>query len=76
MQRLLAEEGLFYWWEHEGDASSPSLGRHTLVISDHNGALAANAQAQWRYTQAGAVHKQDSIPEFDTLTPVLPGLGM
>ncbi len=64
MQRLLAEEGLFYWWEHEGDASSPSLGSHTLVIADHNGALASNPQGAWRYTQGGAVFKQDSVSRW------------
>ena len=49
--RLLREEGLFSWFEHEsnireGDVASPSLGRHTLVIADHNGAFKPNAQAQ------------------------------
>ncbi|AFQ48493.1 type VI secretion system Vgr family protein [Burkholderia cepacia] len=36
LERLWAEEGIFYWFEHEGDAHSASLGKHTLVLSDTN----------------------------------------
>ncbi|WP_284618494.1 type VI secretion system Vgr family protein [Aquabacterium humicola] len=61
VQRLLREEGLFCWWEHAGDAASPALGAHTLVIADHNGALVPNAQARVRYTQAGAALPEDSL---------------
>ena len=39
VNRLLAEEGLFYYIEHTGDASSASLGMHTVVIADHNGSF-------------------------------------
>src|SRR5690606_39755686 len=35
LQRLLAEEGLFFWFEHAGDASSDTFGTHTLVLADH-----------------------------------------
>ncbi|MCM5679714.1 type VI secretion system tip protein VgrG [Schlegelella sp. S2-27] len=61
VQRLLREEGLFCWFEHEGDAGSDSFGRHTLVIADHNGAFTPNAQARVRYTQPGATLKEDSL---------------
>ena len=62
LQRLWAEEGLFSWFEHQGDPSDPrTLGAHTLVIADHNGAFAPNAQPRIRYTQPGAVLKEDSI---------------
>ena len=47
-ERLMSEEGLFYFFEHEGDSLSPSLGAHTLVIADHNGAFEKNAQATVR----------------------------
>lgn len=30
-ERLMSEEGLFYYFEHEGDSASPGLGQHTLV---------------------------------------------
>jgi type VI secretion system secreted protein VgrG len=65
LQRLWAEEGLFSWFEHYGDPSDPStLGAHTLVIADHNGAFAPNAQPRIRYTQPGAVLKEDSITRW------------
>jgi uncharacterized protein involved in type VI secretion and phage assembly len=53
VQRLLREEGLFCWFEHEADASE-ALGKHTLVIADHNGAFQPNAQPRVRYTQSAA----------------------
>ncbi|MGI9217629.1 MAG: type VI secretion system Vgr family protein, partial [Hydrogenophaga sp.] len=63
VHRLLREEGLFYWWEHEG---AKSEGSHTLVIADHNGALQPNAQSRVRFTQAGAVLKEDSLTRVET----------
>ncbi|GAB3454694.1 type VI secretion system Vgr family protein [Massilia terrae] len=56
-ERLMSEEGLFYFFEHERDA-------HRLVIADHNGAFAANAQAAVRFTQPGAVMKEDSMDRW------------
>lgn len=64
VQRLLDEEGLFTWVEHEGDAASPTLGKHTLVIADHNGAFAPNAQSEIRFTQPGAVMEADSMDRW------------
>ncbi|MCY7369593.1 MAG: type VI secretion system tip protein VgrG, partial [Polaromonas sp.] len=63
IQRLLREEGLFYWWEHqtqEGD----TLGQHTLVIADHNAAFRPNPQPRVRYTQAGLALKTDSLTRW------------
>ncbi|MEG1055618.1 MAG: contractile injection system protein, VgrG/Pvc8 family, partial [Janthinobacterium sp.] len=65
-ERLMLEEGLFYYFEHTGDASSPSLGSHTLVIADHNGAFAPNVQSAVNFTQPGAVMKVDSIDRWRT----------
>jgi len=65
LTRLWAEEGLFAWFEHEGAAGSEHLGRHTLVIADHNGACQPNAQARIRYTQAGATLKEDALQQWD-----------
>jgi type VI secretion system secreted protein VgrG len=65
LQRLWASNGLFCWFEHEGNPSDPaSLGQHTLVIADHNGALTPNAQGRIRYTQSGAAMKEDSITQW------------
>jgi type VI secretion system secreted protein VgrG len=58
VHRLLREEGLFYWWEHDGQGEE---GSHTLVIADHNGAFKPNQQSRVRFTQAGAVLKEDSL---------------
>lgn len=66
VQRLLCEEGLFYFFEHHGERDHPSLGRHTLVIADHNGAFVHSAQADIRYTQSGAVMEEDSIDRWRT----------
>ncbi len=65
LRRIWAEEGLFSWFEHTGEAkNAASLGQHTLVIADHNGAFSPNAQARIRYTQPGAVLKEDSITSW------------
>ena len=52
--RLLAEEGLFAWFEH-ASADDEALGSHTLVIADHNGAFHPfdTGSGRVRYTQAG-----------------------
>jgi len=65
LQRLWAANGLFCWFEHSGNAQdAATLGEHTLVIADHNGAFAANAQSRIRFTQPGAVMKEDSITQW------------
>ena len=63
-ERLMSEEGLFYFFEHAGDADSASLGSHPMVIADNNGAFKPNEQAAIRYTQPGAVMKEDSIDRW------------
>lgn len=40
LHRLLAEEGIHYHFEHEGDPASEHLGRHVMVLADHNEAFA------------------------------------
>ncbi len=64
VQRLLAEEGLFCWFEHQADEAD-SLGQHTLVIADHNGCFQPNVQPRVRFTQsASASFKEDSLHRF------------
>jgi type VI secretion system VgrG family protein len=60
-ERLMREEGLFYFFEHAGEPDNPGLGSHRMVIADHNGAFRPNAQPSVRYTQPGAVMKEDSM---------------
>jgi len=62
ISRLLAEEGLFCWFEHSGDVTSDTLGQHTLVIADHNGAFKPAKPAVLPFTQsATASFKQDGL---------------
>lgn len=68
VERLMHEEGLFYFFEHIGDACSPALGSHTMVIADHNGAFKPNLQAVVSFTQPGAVMKVDSIDRWRSET--------
>ena len=72
LQRTLALHGLFAWFEHQGLPQEATLGRHTLVVADHAGALKANAQAQVRFTQSGTVLKEDSITRWHTRRRVGP----
>ncbi len=64
VERLMNEEGLFYWFEHEGNAQSASLGAHTMVIADHNEAFKPNAQPVIHFTQPGATIQHDSIDRW------------
>lgn len=63
-ERLMFEEGLFYFFEHSGDARSASLGEHCLVIADHNGAFKSGLQEAVRFTQPGAMMKEDSMDRW------------
>nr|WP_314539329.1 type VI secretion system tip protein TssI/VgrG [uncultured Massilia sp.] len=66
VQRLMSEEGLFAFFEHGGDPESATLGTHTLVIADSNDAFKPNPQPAARFTQAGAVMREDSIDRWRT----------
>ncbi|MEN3294077.1 MAG: type secretion system secreted protein VgrG, partial [Burkholderiales bacterium] len=63
-ERLMHEDGLFYFFEHSGDPGSPSLGSHRLVIADHNGAFQGNLQTSVEFTQPGAVMRADSVDRW------------
>ncbi len=69
VQRLLIEEGLFCWIEHQGKATDASLGAHTLVIADHNGAFKPGAQARVRFTQALVAPAPAPAPDPLALLP-------
>jgi type VI secretion system VgrG family protein len=64
VERLMSEEGLFGFFEHDGAPSSPSRGRHTMVIADSNDVFLPNAQANVRFTQSGATMSADSIDRW------------
>ncbi|WP_341892505.1 type VI secretion system Vgr family protein [Variovorax sp. YR752] len=61
--RLLAEEGLYYWFEH-ATGKDGALGNHTLVIADHAGAFRANTQATIRFHRADASEREDTIQQW------------
>jgi type VI secretion system secreted protein VgrG len=61
--RLLAEEGLCYWFEH-ATGKDGNLGSHTLVIADHNGAFRANVQPSIRFHRADASESEDTIQQW------------
>ncbi|WP_020657005.1 type VI secretion system Vgr family protein [Massilia niastensis] len=71
-ERLMCEEGLFYFFEHSGDPGSRSLGSHTMVVADHNGAFRPGIQAEVAFTQPGAVMKADSIDRWRTESRLVP----
>ena len=60
------EEGLFHYFEHTGDAASPGLGSHTMVIADHNGSFKPNAQASIAFSQPGATMREDTLDRWRT----------
>ncbi|MGP1667371.1 MAG: type VI secretion system Vgr family protein, partial [Rhodanobacter sp.] len=64
VQRLLVEEGLFYWFEHTGDVGSPTLGTHTLVLADSNTAFHPGRVATVRYHRSDATEKDDTIQHW------------
>jgi type VI secretion system VgrG family protein len=68
VQRLMNEEGLFGFFEHAGDPTGAAPGTHTLVIADSNDAFAPNTQGRVRFTQPGAVMREDSIDRWRTET--------
>ncbi|WP_323142420.1 type VI secretion system Vgr family protein [Massilia phyllosphaerae] len=72
VRRLMHEAGLFYYIEHSAAPDSERLGSHTLVIANHNGSFQANPQAEVRFTQAGAVMREDSVDRWHTLSRPVP----
>lgn len=61
VQRLLAEEGLFCWFEHRA-LDADTLGSHTLVIADHNGCVPPDIQPWVRDAQGGLTGFRDVKP--------------
>ncbi|MGE5453048.1 MAG: type VI secretion system Vgr family protein [Acidobacteriota bacterium] len=73
LQRLWAEEGLFAWFDHAGNpGDTATLGSHTLILADHNGAFQPNAQPTIRYTQSSQALKEDSLTQWHSLRSVAP----
>ncbi|GAA5172773.1 type VI secretion system Vgr family protein [Viridibacterium curvum] len=60
IERLMAEEGLYYWFEHTASGTLDGAS-HKMVIADHTGAFTENAQARIRFHRANATESQDTI---------------
>ncbi|MCK9385000.1 MAG: type VI secretion system tip protein VgrG [Nevskia sp.] len=65
--RLLAEEGLYGWFEHTG-GDGDSTGRHTLVLGDHNAAFVDIGTV--RFHRADATERGDSLQRLDAVAAV------
>lgn len=63
--RLLAEEGIFYWFEHKGDNASATLGSHTLVLADANTAFRAGDATAIRYHRSNTTEQADTIQRWE-----------
>jgi len=63
LQRLMAEEGLYGWVEHEGEAESP-YGRHRFVIADHGSAFGPDLGSV-RFHRASTTKSDDSRQPLD-----------
>ena len=55
-ERLMSEEGLFYFFEHEGDSTSPSLGMHTLQLH-----RSGTQGSSWLYHCPGSNQRNESL---------------
>ncbi|AHY59614.1 type IV secretion protein Rhs [Stenotrophomonas rhizophila] len=62
VQRLLAEEGIYYWFEHSGEPDSPSFGKHMLVLADHQ--HGARDLGPVRFHRADASERADSVQQW------------
>lgn len=66
VHRLLAEEGLFYRFEHHGDPGGDALGSHTMVIADGDGAFGETPGIPVRFHRADATERDDGITGWRT----------
>ncbi|MFD1559957.1 type VI secretion system Vgr family protein [Paraburkholderia silviterrae] len=64
LARLWAEEGIFYWFEHAGDAGSSSFGEHTLVLADSNQRFTPDDPEMIGFHQTSDGEPQGSVQHF------------
>ncbi|WP_233161752.1 MULTISPECIES: type VI secretion system Vgr family protein [unclassified Achromobacter] len=63
VERLLAEEGLYYWIEHQA-GQGDSAGSHTVVIADYNDAFKAGPQESVRFHRADVTETEDTMQRW------------
>ncbi|WP_368865548.1 type VI secretion system Vgr family protein, partial [Stenotrophomonas maltophilia] len=71
LQRLLAEEGIYYWFEHAGDPGSADFGSHTLVLADHSHDTAELGSV--RFHRRDESERSDSVQQWSTAHRWRPG---
>lgn len=71
VERLMSEEGLFSYFEHDGAPTKPARGSHTMVIADSNDVFMPNAQEKVRFTKSGASMTADSVDRWSTESRLL-----
>ncbi|RQS37406.1 type VI secretion system tip protein VgrG [Burkholderia sp. Bp8992] len=64
LQRLWAEEGIFYWFEHKGDANAANFGEHTLVLADSNQQFKPDDPVVIGFHQASDGNPAGNIQDF------------
>lgn len=66
IERLLAEEGIAYRFEHLGDPDSLALGRHTLVLTDSNERLQAGEVVAVPFQRSDVTEARDSVQQWSS----------
>ncbi|MEG3193496.1 contractile injection system protein, VgrG/Pvc8 family, partial [Lysobacter sp. D1-1-M9] len=58
----MADEGLYFWFEHEAAPGDDTLGGHVLVIADHEQAFADGGIV--RFHRSDVTERSDSIQQW------------
>ncbi len=71
VQRLLAEEGIYYWFEHAGEPGGADFGTHTLVLADHSNDTTELGRV--RFHRRDESERSDSVQQWSTAHRWRPG---
>lgn len=63
LRRLWADEGVFHFFEHSGEPDAATLGRHTLVLGDHNAAFGPSPARSYPYHRRDATERTNTIQQ-------------
>lgn len=63
VQRLLAEEGIYYWFEHQADTGAADFGRHSLVLADNSHGLCELGSV--RFHRGDASERSDAVQHWN-----------
>ncbi|MDD1969106.1 type VI secretion system tip protein VgrG [Pseudomonas putida] len=66
IERLLAEEGIAYRFEHQGEKDSLALGRHTLVLTDTNERLRTGDAVTVPFQRSDVTEARDSVQQWSS----------